>query len=123
MKHTLLYLVLALFVCACHPENGPINDLENLVEDLEANSGSYTAEDWEAAAIHYDAIMAEMEQYKYTLEQQKEISRLKSKVSEITTKNTGSIIKQKMKQGFGIITDFGTEILQTADSLMSEIED
>ncbi len=123
MKHTLLYLVLVLFICSCHPENGPINDLENLVEDLEMQSKSYTAEDWEAASVHYDAIMAEMERHKYTLEQQKEFSRLKSKVSDIIAQNTGSIIKQKMKQGFGLITDFGTEILQAADSLMLEIED
>ncbi len=122
MKRTLLLLILALFVCSCQPENGPINDLKDLVEDLETNSSQYTAEDWDAVSVHYDAIMADMAQYKYSLEQQKEIAHLKSKVSDIITENSITIFQKKMKEGIDIFSDISTDLIQTADSLMSEFE-
>ena len=75
----LLCIICVLCMIACNSKQTPINRLEELSEELQANASEYTEEDWKTTADELELIESDIEQYKeeYTDEEIKEIGRLK----------------------------------------------
>ena len=83
---TCVAFVMLLFFTACDPAQSVVRELESLATDLEANSHYYDASDWEDAALSFQEIVEELEQYDYTDEELVEIGRLKGVCAAYFTK-------------------------------------
>ena len=78
----------AIFFISCSSKQTTINELEDLVEELQAYSDEYTEEDWEAVCSQLEMIEEELQQNidQYTDEELNEIGRLKGKWAGLITK-------------------------------------
>ena len=103
-------IVFCLF--ACTTKMGPIGNLADLTEEVQANGSSYSEEEWSAVANELDAIESEMEQYKgeYTDEELKEIGRLKgillAQYTKYSVKSIKNGVENAMKEAEGLIDGF-----------------
>jgi Sec-independent protein translocase protein TatA len=73
--------ILILFVCilvlvSCDKKQGAIDHLEDFTDELKTENSNYTSQDWNTAATEFESIQKELQQYKYTDEELKEIGRL-----------------------------------------------
>ncbi len=73
--------IIILFVCilvlvSCDKKQGAIDHLAEFTEKLKTENTNYTSQDWDAAATEFESIQKELQQYKYTDEELKEIGRL-----------------------------------------------
>ena len=100
---------LFLSLSACSTKQGPINDLSDLAEEVQANGSNYSAEDWNAVNEDLEVIESEIEQYKdeYTDEELKEIGRLKGiLLAQYTKASVNSItsgVENAMKEAEGLV--------------------
>lgn len=110
----IVYLFVGIFFCylmvSCDSKQDPINELNNLAEEIEANGNNYTEEDWNNISNEIEEIDSELEKYQYTDEEQKEIGRLKAKLSyDIAIKYGTKKAKQLFNQAFGAADFFSDE--------------
>lgn len=110
MKKIVCLFVCAVFCClmiSCNSKQDPIKELNNIAEEIEANSNNYTEEDWNNISNEIEEINSELEKYQYTDEEQKEIGRLKAKISyEITIKYGTQKAKQLFNEAIGAANFF-----------------
>lgn len=103
-------LVFCLF--ACTTKMGPIGNLADLTEEVQANGSNYSAEDWKAVSNELDAIENEIEQYRdeYTDEELKEIGRLKgillAQYTKYSIKSIKGGAKNAITEAEGLIDGF-----------------
>ena len=103
-------IVFCLF--ACTTKMGPIGNLADLTEEVQANGSSYSEEDWKAVSNELDAIENEIEQYRYeyTDEELKEIGRLKgillAQYAKFSIKSIKGGAKNAITEAEGLIDGF-----------------
>ena len=91
---------------------GPIGNLADLTEEVQANGSNYSAEDWKAVSNELDAIENEIEQYRdeYTDEELKEIGRLKgillAQYTKFSIKSIKGGAKNAITEAEGLIDGF-----------------
>lgn len=101
-------LTLAL-TTACDSKQTPINDLQDLCEDLQANSKDYTEDDWAALEESLTKINDDIERHRseYTPDEIREIGRLQGKCAGYMTKealrNLPGQINSALKQVEGAL--------------------
>ena len=80
-KRNLLFRVLIMLLsiiflsCSVGKQN-PINQLEELTEDIREHHQEYSTADWKEAYARYEQIAADMENYQYTKEEAEKIGQL-----------------------------------------------
>lgn len=100
---------LFLGLSACSTKQGPINDLSDLAEEVQANGSNYSAEEWNLVNEDLEVIESEIEQYKdeYTDEELKEIGRLKgillAQYTKASVKSITSGVENAMKEAEGLV--------------------
>jgi uncharacterized coiled-coil DUF342 family protein len=119
MKKYILQLLAAMCVmmafCACNPAESKIEELETLVTEVETEYKRYSQEDWRGVNEAYVALITEMEQYDYDVEQRKRIGRIKGKYEAVAMKYTISNFSD-------IINDYANEMGEYADELKECVE-
>jgi hypothetical protein len=119
MKKYILQLLAAMCVmmafCACNPAESKIEELETLVTEVETEYKGYSQEDWRGVNEAYVALITEMEQYDYDVEQRKRIGRIKGKYEAVAMKYTISNFSD-------IINDYANEMGEYADELKEGVE-
>jgi hypothetical protein len=119
MKKYILQLLAAMCVmmafCACNPAESKIDELETLVTEVETEYKGYSQEDWRGVNEAYVALITEMEQYDYDVEQRKRIGRIKGKYEAVAMKYTISNFSD-------IINDYANEMGEYADELKEGVE-
>jgi hypothetical protein len=74
---TLLLVLLCILVSSCHVgKQDPLQQLEELTEDIRLHHEEYTTADWKEAYAQYEQISKEMEEYQYSSEETKRIGKL-----------------------------------------------
>ena len=74
---TLLLVLLCILVSSCHVgKQDPLQQLEELTEDIRLHHQEYTTADWKKAYARYEQIAAEMENYQYTKEETERIGEM-----------------------------------------------
>lgn len=117
MRYYICYLltIICLSCMACtEPRIQALNQLSEITEDVSEKGDDYNREEWMAFKASYQEILEEISQYDYTEDEQKEIGRLKEKVSFAVGKHAVKEIKESMSdlsnevQGFieGLREDF-----------------
>lgn len=91
MKRLLIYLLTAFIslclLTACDKKQHAIDNLRDFVENVEKKAPEYTEKDWIEADKKYDELIIEIEKYRYSGEESKQIGVLKGRYSGIKTKN------------------------------------
>ena len=77
----------------------PLQQLEELTEDIRLHHREYTTADWKKAYARYEQITAEMENYQYTKEEAEKIGKLE-----------GECVGYFMKSAVNSLDDLGNEI-------------
>ena len=77
----------------------PLQQLEELTEDIRFHHQEYTTADWKKAYARYEQITAEMENYQYTKEEAEKIGKLE-----------GECVEYFMKSAVNSLDDLGNEI-------------
>ena len=99
---------LFLSLSACSTKQGPINDLSDLAEEVQANGSNYSAEEWKIVKEELEVIDSEIEQYKD--EELKEIGRLKgillAQYTKASVKSITSGVENAMKEAEGLVDGF-----------------
>lgn len=72
---TIPLVCVLLFSCQIRNQH-PIEQLENLTEDIRLYHQEYTVADWKRAYYRYEQIVLEMEEYNFTNEEMKRIGNL-----------------------------------------------
>lgn len=108
----LLCTIFVLLITSCTSKHTPVNRLEKLSEELQANASEYTEEDWKTTADELELIESDIEQYKeeYTDEELKEIGRLKgiclAQFTKYSIKSFKNGLEDAMKEMEGIMEGF-----------------
>lgn len=121
--HLLTTVCVMLTLVACNPAQSKIDDLQVLVTEVEAEYSEYTAEDWNGVTEAYEAILLDMQQYEYTVEQRKQIGRLKGKFEglamKFTLKNLPDAIEgaagELMESVGGFLDEMSSEAEESTD--------
>lgn len=109
---SILILFVSLFISSCDSKETPINELDDLTEEISENSKEYSDEDWEEAALQYQQIEADLEKYhsEYSDEELKEIGKKKGKCLAFFAKRSAKNLKDNMEdlmhEASGIIEGF-----------------
>lgn len=105
-KIRLIYFFLVVLSCtvlySCSmimKVQNPLQQLEELTEDIRFHHQEYTTADWKKAYARYEQITAEMENYQYTKEEAEEIGKLE-----------GECVGYFMKSAVNSLDDLGNEI-------------
>lgn len=115
--------IFTLTLVSCNNKNTPINQLEELSEDLKQNSKDYTEDDWAAISQSLENIHAEIEEHRteYTEEELKEIGRLKGicgvYLTRYAIKNASVRIRDAIRQFSGAL-DGAKEVLDKDSSFL-----
>ena len=64
------------FSCSSFGKQDPLQQLEELTEDIRLHHQEYTTADWKKAYARYEQIAAEMENYQYTKEEAEKIGEM-----------------------------------------------
>lgn len=97
---------------SCNSKQTPIDELEELAEDVQQNASNYTEEDWQSTTKELELIESEIEQYKneYTDEELKEIGRLKgfylAQLTKYSIKSFKNGLEDAIKEAEGVIEGF-----------------
>ena len=87
-----------------------LDELRKFENELEMYSCSYTDEQWNEASVRYDQLTTEIEKYKYSDEELREIGYLKGKCAGFFTrraiKQVGEDISDAAKQIVGAVRGF-----------------
>lgn len=114
MKKFFLFSVMALAVslfASCQSEKeAAYSKLQNLYEEVSANSDSYTAQDWEKFLNEFQTVDSLLSVNEYTDEELQEIGRLKGKCASYAVKAgaevAGKKFKEAIKEAAGILDGF-----------------
>ena len=87
------------FSCSSFGKQDPLQQLEELTEDIRLHHREYTTADWKKAYARYEQITAEMENYQYTKEEAEKIGKLE-----------GECVGYFMKSAVNSLDDLGNEI-------------
>ena len=71
-----MMVVCVAFFCSCATKMRPINQLQNLSEDLRKNAAYYNVQDWKDAALKFRDIRQDMRKYDYTPDERRQIGEL-----------------------------------------------
>ncbi len=121
MKKGLFIILVCLtaLISSCSSKQTPINELSDLAEEISENGNNYTDEDWESAVEQFEGITEELEDYKYSDEEQKEIGKLKARVCFLFGSKYG---KNKLKQFFNELSGVMEELNDSLD-MTNELKD
>jgi hypothetical protein len=113
LKHLLVIVpLLCVLLLSCHGERqSPLNELEELTEDIRLHYKEYTTSDWKEAYARYEQIAADMENYQYTTDEIKKIGELE-----------GECVGYFMKSAFYSLDGIESEINGFLDGLNKTIE-
>lgn len=92
-----LTFALVIGFTSCDSSQSAIEDLETLLNEIEANYQTYTDEDWENMSLSYSAIEEELAKHEYTDEELKEIGRLKGRCMGYLTKQSLKDLEKQIK--------------------------
>lgn len=132
MKIRLMYCVLLAlclaFVSCTDKKQKPLDDLRKIENELEMDSATYTDEQWDSASARYDQVTAQLDQYKYSDEELREIGYLKGKCAGYFTKRTvkeiGEELNSAAQQLAGAVQGFFDAFNDgLTDSTAEEIDD
>lgn len=94
---TCVSFLMLFCLSSCDPSQSAIKDLESLTNDIEANSQSYTEEDWQNVDNSFTAIETELSKHEYTDEELKEIGRLKGRYMALRAKQSVKDFEKQVK--------------------------
>ena len=80
---SIIILLTAFFLVSCDSKETPVNELDDLIEEISENSKEYSDEEWEEATLQYQQIESDLEKHhsEYTDAELKEIGKKKVSVS------------------------------------------
>lgn len=76
-------------------KQNPINQLEELTEDIRLHHEEYSVADWKQAYSRYEQIAADMENYTYTTEEAEKIGKMEGEC-------VGYFMKSAVKSLYGL---------------------
>ncbi len=128
MKLKLIFLTVLVFclsiVSCVDKKQKSLDDLRKFENELEMDSDSYTDEQWNEASTKYDQMTAELDRYKYTDEELREIGYLKGKCAGYFTKRTvkeiGEGLNSAAQQIAGAVRGFFDAINDGANDSMPD---
>ncbi len=96
---SIIILLSAFFLISCDSKEAPVNELDDLTEEISENSKDYSDEDWEEAALQYQQIEADLEKHhaEYTDAELKEIGKKKGKCLAFFAKQSAKNLKDNME--------------------------
>lgn len=112
LYNSIIIFLSAFFLISCDSKKAPVDDLDDLTEEISENSKDYSDKDWEEAALQYQQIETELEKYhsEYTDAELKEIGKKKGKCLALFTKHSVINFKENMEdvmhEATGIIEGF-----------------
>lgn len=86
---SLTALVCLLLLTACHDRRHTLKELDVFVENVEKNAPQYSDADWERSDAEYDALIKEIDKYDYSIEETRQIGKLKGEYAGIKVKYKG----------------------------------
>ena len=103
-SHIALLIVVFIFCsvtfsCSSFGKQDPLQQLEELTEDIRLHHQEYTTADWKKAYARYEQIAAEMENYQYTKEEAERIGEME-----------GECVGYFMKSAINSIDGFKSEL-------------
>ena len=96
----LIMLLSIIFLSCSVGKQNPINQLEELTEDIREHHQEYSTADWKEAYARYEQIAADMENYQYTNEEAEKIGQLEGECAGYFVKsaiNSFDGIKSEIK--------------------------
>ena len=60
---SIIILLTAFLIASCDSKETPVNELDDLTEEISENSKEYSDEDWEEATLQYQQIEADLEKH------------------------------------------------------------
>lgn len=121
MRKILILLVGIISLASCNPSEQAYRDLEAFTESLELNCATFTQEDWENAALEYDAIEQNISMQSYTDEQRREIGKLKGRCAVQLTKYSIKKTQQDLSNFLLEAEGFMQSITEELDNVSSEV--
>lgn len=117
MKKLSFYLIVFFLIFtseSCERKN-PLNDLQVLASELETNSSSYTASDWENAFSRYEEITASLNEKNLNSDQTRELGRLNGVCTGYLAKGAIVLTKDAASTGLDFLGGFVNGIKSTID--------
>ena len=109
---SIIILLTAFLIASCDSKETPVNELDDLTEEISENSKEYSDEDWEEATLQYQQIEADLEKHhsEYTDAELKEIGKKKGKCLAFFAKRSAKNLKENMEdmmhEASGLIEGF-----------------
>lgn len=96
---SIIILLTSLFISSCNSKETPINNLDDLTEEIAENNEEYSDADWQDAALQYEQIEADLEEHRseYSDEELQEIGKKKGKCLVFFAKHASKDFKENMK--------------------------
>lgn len=90
MKKYLFAVVALAMLSACSNKQEPIDELEDLCEQISQEGDKFSEEDWDETSAKLEEIDSELDEHadEYTAEERREIMRLKGKIAAQSAKKT-----------------------------------
>jgi len=99
------------FSCSSFGKQDPLQQLEELTEDIRLHHLEYTTADWKKAYARYEQIAAEMENYQYTKEETERIGEME-----------GECVGYFMKSAINSIDGFKSELKGFINGINETVE-
>lgn len=91
--------VAAMVLASCSTPSRAVNQLDDLTQEIRANSADYTISDWKRAVGKYEKVNLKIEKYalkgKYTPEEMTEIGRKQGECTAEMAKGAGTSLYNK----------------------------
>ena len=108
----ILLMIFCMSIISCYVgKQGPLNQLEELTEDIRQHHEEYSTADWKEAYARYEQIASEMEKYQYTREEAEKIGKLE-----------GECVGYFMKSAINSLDGLGKEVEGFFDGFKEAIE-
>ena len=108
----IINLLFTIFICSCNSKETPVDELDELTEEMTENSNEYSDDDWEEALSQYQQIEVALEKHRsdYTDEEIKEIGKKKGRCLALFAKRSAKDLKENLKdiihEASGLIEGF-----------------
>ena len=99
------------FSCSSFGKQDPLQQLEELTEDIRLHHQEYTTADWKKAYARYEQIAAEMENYQYTKEESERIGEME-----------GECVGYFMKSAINTMEGFKSELKGFINGINGTVE-
>ena len=83
-------------VCSCSSKQDPIDDLEDLSNELKEDYKNFSSEDWEKAQEKFVEIENKLNEYEYSDEELKKIGKLKAKCAVSFTRGAAKMLNDNL---------------------------